>query len=94
MDLKVLHSPAGLTPPAISLQDFPAELAISFGLKPQAGSLCSDPCHSIACTFSKSCLISGFGTPRTIRVNEEKGASSFAVSALSPYRKSNLRLGN
>jgi hypothetical protein len=30
MDLKVLHGPAGLASPAISLQDFAAELAISF----------------------------------------------------------------
>jgi hypothetical protein len=30
MDLKILHSSARLTTPAISLQDFAAELAISF----------------------------------------------------------------
>ena len=33
MDLEVLHPPARLTSPAIALQNFPAELAISFGLK-------------------------------------------------------------
>jgi len=33
MDLKILHSPARLTSPPISLQDFPAELAISFRIK-------------------------------------------------------------
>ena len=37
MDLKILHPPARLTTPAISLEDFPAELAISFGIKSQAG---------------------------------------------------------
>jgi len=34
MDLKTFHSPAGLATPAISLQDFLAELAISFRIKP------------------------------------------------------------
>jgi hypothetical protein len=34
MDLKIVHLPAGLATPAISLQDFPAELAISFRVKP------------------------------------------------------------
>jgi hypothetical protein len=29
-DLKILHPPARLATPAISLQDFPAELAVSF----------------------------------------------------------------
>ena len=37
MDLKILHPPARLTTPAISLQDFPAELAKSFRVKPQPG---------------------------------------------------------
>jgi hypothetical protein len=40
MDLKIFHSPARLTTPSISLQDFAAELAVSFRIKPQAGSLC------------------------------------------------------
>jgi hypothetical protein len=40
VDLKILYAPARLASPAISLQDFPAELAISFGFKPQTGSLC------------------------------------------------------
>ena len=39
MDLKIFHSPARLATPAISLQDFTAELAISFRIKPQAGPL-------------------------------------------------------
>jgi hypothetical protein len=33
MDLKILQSPARLTTPPISLQDFTAELAISFRIK-------------------------------------------------------------
>lgn len=37
MDLKIIHSPARLTTPAISLQDFPAELTISFRVNPQPG---------------------------------------------------------
>lgn len=36
MDLKTLHPSAPLASPAVSLQDFAAELAIGFGLKPQA----------------------------------------------------------
>ena len=88
MDLKAFHPPARLASPAVSLQNFPAELAIGFGIKPQAGPLGSDPRHSIACRFSRSCLISGFGRPRTIRVNEGKRASRCPVSALAPARKS------
>jgi hypothetical protein len=38
MDLKIFHSPARLTAPSISLQDFPAELTISFRVKPQSWS--------------------------------------------------------
>jgi len=34
MDLKTFHAPTRLTPPTISLQDFAAELAIRFGVKP------------------------------------------------------------
>ena len=33
MDLKILHSPARLATPSISLQDLSAELAISFRVK-------------------------------------------------------------
>jgi hypothetical protein len=33
MDLKIFHSPARLTTPAVSFENFPAELAISFWLK-------------------------------------------------------------
>jgi hypothetical protein len=34
MDLKTFHAPARLTTPTITLQDFAAELAISFWIKP------------------------------------------------------------
>ena len=40
MDLKIFHPPARLATPAISLQNFTAELAISFRIKPQAWPLC------------------------------------------------------
>jgi hypothetical protein len=36
MDLKTFHPPARLASPAVSLQDFPAELAIGCRVKPQA----------------------------------------------------------
>jgi hypothetical protein len=35
MNLKALDAPARLATPAVSLQDFPAELAIGFRIKPQ-----------------------------------------------------------
>jgi hypothetical protein len=38
MDLKIFHPPARLTTPSVSLQDFPAELTISFRVKPQSWS--------------------------------------------------------
>ena len=34
VDLKIFHSSAPLATPAIPLQDFPAELAIGFRIKP------------------------------------------------------------
>jgi hypothetical protein len=34
MNLKIFHSPARLAAPAISLQDFPAELTISLRVEP------------------------------------------------------------
>jgi len=37
MDVKILHSPTPLETPAISLQDFTAELAISFRVIPLPG---------------------------------------------------------
>ena len=56
MDLKIFHPPARLTAPAVSLQDFPAELAISFWIKPQAWPLCADPFQNVTCTSSRSCF--------------------------------------
>jgi len=56
MNLKILHAPARLASPAISLQNFTAELAISFRIKPQAGSLCSDLLQNVTCTSSRSCF--------------------------------------
>jgi len=47
MDLKIFYAPARLATPAISLEDFAAELAISFRGKPQAGSLCSDSFQNV-----------------------------------------------
>jgi hypothetical protein len=36
-----------LATPAISLQDFTAELAISFRIKSHSGPLCTDLCQSV-----------------------------------------------
>ena len=88
MDLKILHAPARLATPAISLQDFPAELAISFRIKPQAGPLCSDPFQSVTCTSSRSCFLCGFGRPMTSRVRQGNKASRLPASKLTPARKS------
>jgi hypothetical protein len=60
VDLKILHVPARLATPAISLQDFTAKLAISFRIKPQAGPLCTDPSQNVTCTSSRSCFRCGF----------------------------------
>ena len=57
MDLKILRSPAPLATPAVSLQDFAAELAISFGIKPQAWPFGTDPGQSVTWTFSRSCCL-------------------------------------
>jgi hypothetical protein len=57
MDLKTLRSPAPLATPAISFQDFAAELAISFEIKPQAGPFGTDPGQSVTWTFSRSCCL-------------------------------------
>ena len=88
MDLKILHAPARLTTPAIALQDFAAELAISFRIKPQAWSLRTDLIKSVACTSSRSCFRCGFGRPMTSRVRHGSRASWLPASKLTPARKS------
>jgi hypothetical protein len=88
VDLKVLHAPARLATPAISLQHFMAELLISFRVKPQARSSGTDPSHSVTCTSSRSCFLSGFGRPITSRVRLGNRASRLPASKLTPARKS------
>ena len=88
MDLKILHAPARLATPAVSLQDFAAELAISFRIKPQAWPFGSDPRQSVTCTSSRSCFLCGFGRPITSRVREGNRASWLPASKLTPARKS------
>jgi hypothetical protein len=88
MDLQILHAPAGLTAPVVSLQDFTAKLAISFRVKPQAGPLCTDPLQKVTCTSSRSCFRCGFGRPMTSRVRQGNNASPLPASKLTPARKS------
>ncbi len=88
MDLKIFHAPARLATPAISLQDFAAELAISFRIKPQAWPFGSDPSQSVTCTSSRSCFLCGFGRPMTSRVRQGNRASWLPASKLTPARKS------
>ena len=88
MDLKILHTPARLTMPAVSLQDFPAELAISFRIKPQPWALGTDPGQNVTCTSSRSCFRCGFGRPMTSRVRQGNRASRLPASKLTPARKS------
>jgi hypothetical protein len=47
MNLKILHAAARLTTPAISLQNFTAEPAVGFGVKPQAWPIGTDPSQSV-----------------------------------------------
>jgi len=54
MDLKTLCSPAPLATPAISLQDFKAELAVSFRIKPQAWQSCTNSSQNVTWTVSIS----------------------------------------
>ena len=88
MNLKAFHPPARLATPPISLQDLAAELAISFRIKPQAGSVAMDPCQSVTCTFSRSCFLSDFGRPMTSRVRQGNKVSWLPASKLTPARKS------
>ena len=88
MDLKILHAPAPLASPAVSLQDFTAKLAISFTFKPQAWTLGADPLQSVTCTSSRSCFRCGFGRPMTNRVRQGNKASRLSASKLTPARKS------
>ena len=50
MDLKILHAPARLTTPAISVQNFTAKITINFRIKPQSGPLCTEPDQSVTST--------------------------------------------
>ena len=75
MDLKILHAPAPLATPAVSLQDFTAELAISFRIKPQPWALGTDPLQNVTCTSSRSCFRCGFGRPMTSRMRQGNRAS-------------------
>jgi len=88
MDLKIFHPPARLTTPAVSFQNFMAELAIRLRVKPQAGPLCPDS-HQIAiCTSSMSCFLCGFGRPMTSRMRQGNRASRLPASKLTHARKS------
>ena len=75
MDLKTLDAPARLATPAVSLQNFAAEPAIGFRIKPQSWSFREDTSQSVTCTFSSNCFLSGFGRPITSRVREGNRAS-------------------
>ena len=88
MDLKIFHSPAALATPPISVQDFAAELTISFRTEPQAGPFGAAASQSVTWTFSRSCLICGFGRSITSRVRQGNKASWLPASKLTPARKS------
>jgi hypothetical protein len=51
-DLKILHTPASLATPDISLQAFSAELAIRFGVKRQPWPFSPEPPHCATWLFS------------------------------------------
>ena len=54
MNLKTLHAPARLATPTVSLQDFLAELAISFRVKSQTGPSGTNSSQSVTWTVSIS----------------------------------------
>src|ERR1700693_6461609 len=70
MYLKIFHPPTPLATPTVSLQDFTAEVAIRFRVKPQAGARRADPLQSVTCTSSRSCFRCAFGRPMTSRVRQ------------------------
>ena len=88
MDLKTFHPPTPLATPAISLQDFMAELTISFKVKLQAWSFRTNAGQSVTWILSRSRLICGLGRPSTSRVSAGRRASWLPVSELTPARKS------
>jgi hypothetical protein len=88
MDLKILHPPARLAMPAVSLQHFAAELAIRFRIKPQAGPFGTNPLQDVTCTSSMSCFLCGLGRLMTSRVRQGNKASRLPASKLTPARKS------
>jgi hypothetical protein len=88
MDLKILHAPAPLAAPSISLENFSAELAIGFRIKPQAWPFWMDPGQSVTCTFSRSCSRCACGRPIASRVRQGNKASRLPASMLTPARKS------
>jgi hypothetical protein len=88
MDLKTLDALTALATPAISLQAFAAELAISLRVNPQALPSGADPSQTVTWTFSSNCFLSGFGRPITTRVREGNSAPWFSISRLTPARKS------
>ena len=88
MDLKIFHFPATLAPPSVSLQNFTAELEVSFRIKPQAWPLSSDSLQSVTCTSCRSCLLCGVGRFMTSRVRQGNRESWLPASKLTPARKS------
>jgi len=88
MHLKIFHPPAPLATPSVTLQDFTAELAISFRVKSQAGPLGADSLQNVTCASSRSCFRCGFGRPMTSRVRQGNKASRLPASKLTPARKS------
>ena len=75
MDLKIFHLPTPLASPAVSLEYFPAKLAISFRVKSQTRPLGADASQTVTCTPSRSCILCGFGRPTTNRVRQGTRAS-------------------
>jgi hypothetical protein len=88
MDLKIFHSSARLATPAVSHQDFAAELAISFRVKLQPRPLSADLVQRATLTSARSCSLCTFGRPNTSRVREGNKASRLPASKLTPARKS------
>src|SRR5467141_2096985 len=88
MNLKTLNAPARLATPTVSVQDFQAELAITFRVKPQSWLFGTRARQSVTWTSSSNCFLSGSGRPIANRVREGRKAFRFPASRLTPARKS------
>src|SRR6266705_1424867 len=89
MNLKISKTAAGLTSPAIPLQDFATELLVGLARKPQPPRFWPDRVHAIrwlACD-KKACLCSPGKNLKNLEMDCSSTSGS-PLSRLAPARKS------